>query len=230
MLPALLLPALLGCGGSQESSPLGPPLRKFTLDQAKKEEGRTYRLSFDAEASGSAPGRFSSQGGLWQIIEDEEAPSPPNVLAQLKSEDRAAAFPVAYVKDKVFADVLLSVKFRPSEESADPAAVLVLRLQDQSNYYAVEAGARDESVELYKVERGERLRLSGARAAVLPGVWQELEARMVGDSVTVLLNGGALFDAADNDFLAGRVGVGTKTGAATQFDDFTVRALSPAKR
>jgi hypothetical protein len=123
-------------------------------------------------------------------------------------------------------DVEVRVRFKPVSGKVDQAAGLVVRLRDPDNYYIARANALEDNVRLYKVVDGKRQQSAGVDAKVPAGKWQELGLRVVGDRLTVSLDGKELFSVTDRTFAeAGRVGLWTKADSLTHFDDLVARRL-----
>jgi len=173
--------------------------------------------------SGAAP--------RWEILQDQTAPSKPNVLAQLSSDRTAGRFPMAIMRGVTIRDGEVSVRFKPVAGEVDQAAGLVWRYIDRNNYYIVRANALENNVVLYKVENGERTSLAprglpsrsyGVKHVVPKMVWSELKVSFIDTVATVSLNNERLFEVIDTTFRnAGRIGLWTKADSVTFFDNFS---------
>jgi Domain of Unknown Function (DUF1080) len=168
----------------------------------------------------------------WEIVRDESAPSPPNVLAQLSRDRTAGRFPLAIWDRALLQDGEVSVAFKAVDGSIDQAAGIVWRYQDPNNYYIVRANALENNVVLYKVANGVRTsippkglpsRSYGVKHPIAPGRWNNLNVSFTGAQITVFLNGERLFEADDATFQKpGKVGLWTKADSVTYFDNFTM--------
>src|SRR5215472_19194372 len=109
-------------------------------------------VNFDDAAPGAPPRGWTiamtHQGGApkWEILEDEGAPSKPNVLAQTSNDRTAGRFPLAIYNNANLKDGVLSVKFKAITGAADQAAGLVWRYSNPENYYIVRANALEDNV------------------------------------------------------------------------------------
>lgn len=196
-------------------------------------EAQTY--GFDGQKAGEPPKGVTcaltgmGRPGIWKVLADPTAPSPPNVLAQTDADGTSYRFPVCVFDGVTAADVDLSVRFKPVSGAGDQAAGLVWRYRDPDNYYIVRANALESNVVLYKVEKGKRTDLDprgsgafayGKKARVPSGTWSTLRVVAKGAVFEAYLDGGKLFDVDDATFTAsGQVGVWTKADSVTYFDD-----------
>jgi hypothetical protein len=201
--------------------------------------GREFVYNFDKDAVGEIAARFhgaltgSGANGEWLVKADPTAPSPPNVLAQMSSDNTGYRFPLAINDEGSFQDLEMSVRFKPVSGGGDQAAGLVWRLKDANNYYIVRANALEDNVVLYKVEKGERTdlplkgegRTYGKNVKVPSGQWGALRVKAQGKLFTVYFNGEKLYEVEDETFKdAGKVGLWTKADSVTYFDDLRVIA------
>jgi hypothetical protein len=168
----------------------------------------------------------------WEIVRDESAPSPPNVLAQLSRDKTAGRFPLAIWDRASLQDGELLVAFKTVDGSIDQAAGIVWRYQDPNNYYIVRANALENNVVFYKVENGVRTSIApkglpsrsyGVKHPIPSGRWNNLKVSFAGAKIAVFFNQEQLFEAEDTTFSKpGKVGLWTKADSVTYFDDFTV--------
>jgi hypothetical protein len=195
-------------------------------------------ISFDKAARGALPPGWTSamthKGGApkWEILQDDSAPSKPNVLAQSSNDITDGRFPLAIYEQAGPRDGSLSVKFKTVSGTVDQAAGLVWRYKDPDNYYIVRANALEDNVVLYKVEKGVRTALApkgtppktyGVKHAVPKLTWSTLGVAFQGNQFTVSFNGQRIFEVEDMTFpAAGKVGLWTKADSVTWFDDFQV--------
>lgn len=168
----------------------------------------------------------------WEIVHDESAPSPPNVLAQLSRDTTAGRFPLAIWNRALLQDGEVNIAFKPVAGSIDQAAGIVWRYREPNDYYIVRANALENNIVLYKVEKGVRTSITpkglpsrsyGIKHPIPSGRWNSLKVAFAGDTFTVFLNQERLFEAEDTTFQKpGKVGLWTKADSITYFDDFKV--------
>lgn len=122
----------------------------------------TQTINFDKDKDGTVPRGFSTaltgkgKPGAWKVVNDESAPSKPNVLAQTDMDNTSYRFPLCVYDSLAAKDVDVSVRFKPVKGEEDQAAGIVWRYKDKDNYYIVRANAVENNVVLYKVENGKR--------------------------------------------------------------------------
>ena len=193
--------------------------------------GAAQTVNFDNAKPGTSPsGWTATQTGRgeakWAIVEDETAPSKPNVLKQ----SGVATFPVCLKDDANLKDGFVEVKFKPVSGKEDRAGGLVWRATDSNNYYVFRANAAEDNVVLYKTVNGKRTPLDivgrkggyGIKQKVASGQWHTLRVEFAGSRFQAFFDGKHVFDVEDSTFSqAGKVGVWTKADSVTLFDDFS---------
>ena len=177
---------------------------------------------------------MTHEGGApqWQVVRDESAPTPPNVLAQVSRDRTAGRFPLAIWNGSSPRDGEVSVAFKTVSGEIDQAAGLVWRYRDPNNYYIARANALENNIVLYKVENGVRLSIAprgmpsrayGVKHDIPKARWNTLRVAFYGNSFKVFLNGELMFETEDSTFAApGKTGLWTKADSVTYFDDFSV--------
>src|SRR6266699_2675230 len=144
---------------------------------------------FDSLPVAQPPAGFSfgrtggGRVGHWILQSASDAPSPPNVLAQVDSDRTDYRFPVAAAPSPNFTDGSVSVKCKPVSRHVDRACGLVFRYQDQNNYYLTRANALEDNVRFYDVKDGRRVQLANWSGKVTSGVWHELRVEFQGEHV-----------------------------------------------
>ena len=201
---------------------------------------RSETIRFDHAIPGKLPADWTvamTHAGApprWEIVRDESAPSPPNVLAQLSRDRTAGRFPLAIWGRALFQDGEVSVAFKAVDGSIDQAAGIVWRYQDSNNYYIARANALENNVLLYKVENGVRTSIApkglpsrsyGIKHSIPNGRWNSLKVTFAGAAFTVFLNQERLLEAEDTTFQRpGKIGLWTKADSVTYFDDLAISA------
>ncbi len=192
--------------------------------------------NFDQDVIGKLPANFTSaltgQGtiGQWEVMKDDSAPSPPNVLAQTSADTTDYRFPLAIVEDTSYKDLGLSVKFKTISGGVDQGAGLVFRLKDKDNYYIVRANALEDNFRLYHVIKGRRVQFAGANFKVASNTWHETKVEARGNEFKCFYDGQLKFSAKDDTFKdAGKIGLWTKADSVVHFDDLAVEDLGSAK-
>lgn len=204
---AAALAILLGAAGRAQEPPAG------------------HGWNFDGDRPDQPPVGFvfgRTGGGVegqWIVLAQEDAPTPPHVLAQLSSDETSFRFPVSVADDVSLRDLRLSVKCKMVSGRVDQACGLVFRYLDQNNYYVTRANALEDNVRLYFVREGRRQQLASWDGEVAAGTWHELRVEARGDHLQVNWDGKKVLDVRDTTFGSpGRVGVWTKADSITHFD------------
>jgi hypothetical protein len=193
---------------------------------------RVRTFNFDGDKVGAPPAGFSfgrtgdGRPGRWIVQAAPDAPSKPNVLAQVDTDATDFRFPVAVADGPSLKDLRLSVKCKPVAGEVDQACGLVWRYRDAGNYYVARANADENNVRLYYVKGGRRRQIAGWDGTVQTGVWHTLGVEARADGVVVFFDGRKVMEKKDATFgEAGKVGVWTKADSVTYFDDLTVEPL-----
>lgn len=210
---ALLL-AVVACNPGQASA------RYKVTDQTAPSGGLAW--SFDELGEGELPPGAAAFSGTWAVQAEADAPSPPNALCQTAT----AEFPALSLGDAVYADLVMSTRFKPISGSVDQAAGLIFRVQDQSNYYILRANALENNVNFYRYVNGRRSSIKDGKAEVPSGQWGELRLEVGGQRFRGFLNGQLVVEGRDGSFPAGTVGLWTKADSVTCFDDVAVSATA----
>lgn len=192
--------------------------------QAPADAVRTW--SFDGDAIGRPPPEFTfasvrhQEVGRWQILRDGRN----HVLGQLAADRQGAQ--IALVVGVSARDVVLSVRLKPI--AGERSGGIVWRYQDEQNYYLARLNLSERNVRLFKVVRGNRVRLEGEDDLELPGdQWHVLKVRHRHDRIDLRLNGIPIGDERDRTFLdPGRAGVWAAGRSSIWFDDLR---LEPAR-
>src|SRR5215471_3797120 len=197
-----------------------------------KPAAATKTWNFDSDQANQSPPGFSfgrtgsGAQGRWVVKAENDAPSSPNVLAQLDADTTDYRFPVAVANEPTFKDVRLSVKCKPVSGKGDQGCGLVFRYRDENNYYVTRANALEDNVRLYHVVNGRRVEFAGWNGAVKTGMWHDLRVDAKGDHFEVYFDGKKVMDAHDKTFSdAGKVGLWTKADSVIYFDDLTAAPL-----
>ncbi len=193
---------------------------------------KTWTWGFEGDRVNRAPTGFSfgrtgdGRPGRWVVWPHPDAPSRPNVLAQVDGDSVDFRFPMAVADGPRLADVRLSVRCKPMAGVLEQSCGLVFRYQDGQNYYVARANALERNVRLYKVVGGHRRQLGDWRGPVTNETWHLLQVEARGEAVTVSWDGEAVIDLRDRTFQGpGQVGVWTKADSVVYFDDFRVESL-----
>src|SRR5882762_8726704 len=183
-------------------------------------------VNFDEAEIGKVPsGWTGTQTGSgraqWAVVQDDSAPSRPNVLMQ----SGQATYPVCMKDDTSLKDGFVEVKFKPISGREDQAGGLVWRAKDSNNYYVARANALENNVTIYHTINGRRTEKKRTNMKVPSNAWHTLRVDFQDNHFTVTFDGKKAIEWDDATFKdAGKVGVWTKADSVTLFDDFTYGA------
>jgi len=182
--------------------------------------------NFDGAEVGKPPtGWTATQTGtghaVWAVVQDDTAPSKPNVLKQ----SGQATYPICLKDDTNVKDGFVEVKFKAISGREDQAGGVVWRASDANNYYIARANALEDNVTIYHTINGRRTEKKRANMKVPSDQWHTLRVDFMGGHFTVTFNGQTAIEWDDETFKdAGKLGVWTKADSVTEFDDFTYGA------
>lgn len=190
--------------------------------------GVTENISFDSASLGKIPSgwsvpRDSGAPQDWEVIRDPSAPTKPYVLA---ADGRAGRSPLAILEKPVLRDGEISVKFKPVGGPQDQAAGLVWRYRDPGNYYLLRANPPDKYVTMFKVQNGQPVALTpqgpqDGRHHLRTDSWNILKVSFKGSVFSVYCDHRRVLQVVDRTFAQpGKVGLWTRSDAATHFDNF----------
>jgi hypothetical protein len=164
---------------------------------------------------------WETVSGKWEV---EEVPGALQVGLALVQRATGNAFNVIVAPGGPYADLDVSVRFKPIAGREDASGGIVFRFSE-GRYYVIRANALEDNFNFYYYDRG-RHEITGAsvkRPAL--GQWHRLRIAAAGDRIRGWLNDQPLIDRRDSRFAAGSIGLWTKADSITAFDDLVVRPL-----
>ena len=129
----------------------------------------------------------------WQAIADPDGPDGWT-LAETAGDPTDLRFPLCISEQAVTRDVDATLRFKPLSGSRARVAGLLFRAQSANDYYVVRANALDNSVRLYRVDKGKRSQVGGKEAPIESDKWHSLRLIAANDRFEVSLDGKVLFD------------------------------------
>lgn len=193
----------------------------------------------------TGPGKNSE----WKVVEESVPPviapltraaqkslAERPVLAQISDDPSPGRAALLICTNDSFINCAFSARFKILRGSVEPAAGLIFRCQDASNYYTLRASARGNLL-WYKVVGGvpyEALGI-GVLTPIQAGEWHDLEVRCTGSGIRCLLDGKLAIPPArpgsptndlainDTSFASGKVGFWTKADTVAYFADARVQ-------
>lgn len=177
--------------------------------------------NFDSDQPSGTPEGFKVIVGEWKIVADSDAPSKPNVIAQL-AKNSGSTFNLVLVGGTNNKNVDMLVKMKAISGKEDQGGGLVWRAQDSQNYYIARYNPLEDNYRVYKVDKGRRIQLQSADIKHSDG-WHTLRVTMEGDHIQCYYDGQKHLDVRDSTFQeAGAIGLWTKADAQSHFDDLTI--------
>lgn len=166
-------------------------------------------FDFGKDKAGQIPPGFvslvSGEGkpADWKVTEESVPPTLAPVLDKAQAtvsqhpvlsvqspDTHGDHFPMLLFTNEIFTDFIWTTRFKISGGLAEPMAGLVLRAQDQSNYYVVRASTQGNLL-WYRVVNGKSYDMLGVgvKIPVPRDVWQELRVECSGSATRCFLDG-----------------------------------------
>jgi len=164
---------------------------------------------------------WTTVDGQWAAESMADAPSGKKVLVQRATKNQ---FNVIVAPGGPYADVDISMKFKPVAGREDASGGIVFRFTD-GKYYVVRANALEDNFRLYAYDRDRRQLATATVKAPALGQWHTVRLVAVGDHMQAWLDGKLYLDHRDPRFKSGRVGLWTKADSVTAFDDLRIRGV-----
>ena len=158
----------------------------------------------------------------WQPVADPDAPDGW-ALAETAGDPADLRFPLCISGQTVTRDFDATLRFKPISGTRAQVAGLMFRAQSASDYYVVRANALDNSVRLYRMEKGKRSQLASKEAPIEAGKWHSLRVIAANERFDVALDGKTLFDVTDRSLpQAGPLGVWSQADSVTRYGSLLV--------
>ena len=158
----------------------------------------------------------------WQPVADPDAPDGW-ALAETAGDPADLRFPLCISGQTVTRDFDATLRFKPISGTRAQVAGLMFRAQSASDYYVVRANALDNSVRLYRMEKGKRSQLASKEAPIEAGKWHSLRVIAANERIEVALDGKTLFDVTDRSLpQSGPLGVWSQADSVTRYGSLLV--------
>jgi len=180
----------------------------------------TAAFAFAAEERTAMKYDLGVENPKWKFVAGQwirRASGGRQVLAQTAETQPWA---VALLEDQKFADVDVSVRFRPISGKEDASGGIIFRALDGRNYFLIRANALENNFRLYTIVNGKRSTIASARVTEPSlGAWHSIRVVATGAKIQGYLDGTLLLEHQDKTFAAGWVGLWTKADSVTEFAD-----------
>ena len=162
----------------------------------------------------------------WQGVADPDGPDGW-ALAELAGDANDLRFPLCISESAVARDFDATLRFKPLSGTRAQVAGLMFRAQNANDYYVVRANALDNSVRLYRMDKGKRRQIASKEAPLPADKWHSLRVIALNERFEVALDGKPLFDVTDRSLLQpGAMGVWSQADSVTHYGSLLV---SPAR-
>ena len=176
---------------------------------------------FDADSVGAAPPGFSfaaarqPSAGQWLVRAD----GANHYLAHPADPATSQGFSLALLDGEVPEDVQVSARVKLT--GGERVGGIVWRYQDPENFYAVSLDLTRQEIAVYRVVRGNRIRLEDEDDLELDlDAWHAIRVEHEGRRIRVALGGIGVIRTQDRTpTAAGRAGVWSGGGSTSWFDD-----------
>jgi len=159
---------------------------------------------------------------VWKAIADPDGPNGW-ALAETEADATDQRFPLCISEQVNVRDFDVTLRFKPVSGTKEQVGGFMFRAQSANDYYVVRVNARDNSVRLYRVEKGKRAQLGAKEAPVALGQWHSLRVTASNDRIEVSLDGKPLFGATDRGLVqAGALGVWSQADSLTHYGSLLV--------
>ena len=158
----------------------------------------------------------------WQAVQDKDGPDGW-ALVETAADATDLRFPLCISEQTVARDLDATLRFKPVSGTREQVAGFAFRAQSANDYLLVRANARDNSVRLYRMEKGRRSQIAGKDAPIALGEWHSLRVIAIGDRFEIALDGKPLFTATDRSLpQSGAMGVWSQADSITHYGSLLV--------
>ena len=216
---ALLLFVFAASCGQQKRQFLGEKHQRWTFDKDKA--GFVPQGWKVAETSGE--GKLAT----WQVITDQSAPSPPQVVAITTNKNYGRTFNLLMVQPASYRDLEVKVMVKAIAGEEDQGGGPIWRAKDADNYYICRWNPLENNFRVYFVKDSRRRQLGTADVRTDPKVWHEIRIVHKGTQITACFDGKKMIELEDSTFgEPGMVGLWVKADGRTAFNDFSTCRIS----
>jgi hypothetical protein len=159
---------------------------------------------------------------VWQAVSDPDGPDGW-ALVETAKDPADLRFPLCISEQGMGRDFDATLRFKPVSGTRAQVGGLLFRAQDANDYYVVRANSLDNSVRLYRMDKGKRSQLASKEAPVEAGKWHTLRVIAINERFDVLLDGKLLFTATDRSLLQpGVMGIWSQADSTTHYGSLLV--------
>ena len=158
----------------------------------------------------------------WRAVADPDGPDGW-ALTEVAGDPTDQRFPLCISEQTTARDLDATLRFKPLSGTRAQVGGMVIRAQSANDYYVVRANALDNSVRLYRVEKGKRSQVASKEVPIDADKWHSLRLIASNDRFEVALDGKPLFSATDRSLLQpGAMGVWSQADSVTHYASMLV--------
>lgn len=182
--------------------------------------------NFDSYQNGTIPQGFADASTdlqpLWIVKSEPSAPSQPNVLEKIPSND-TADYHLQLIPDSPNIDTEnVTMSFKIVSGQHTQSAGMILRFIDDKHYFVLMADSAQNRLSLCK-NTPEFLICNYDKVVIItPNQWHALKAIVSSQGIAASLDGQIIIRANDHNYLNGQAGMWTKKDTIAYFDDFKI--------
>ncbi|PWU79953.1 MAG: hypothetical protein DLM72_14715 [Candidatus Nitrosopolaris wilkensis] len=165
--------------------------------------------------------------GTWAVKPDETAPSNPNVLARLSNTKTGSGYHMLIQAEGAYSNFEAGVKFKIMSGREQQVAGLIVRFQDTSAYFVLQADALSHRFSLCRAQPGIIVCTQDTDVSITIGQWHSIMVQVAGaggePGIVGYLDGKRLLQRYDQHYMTGgQIGLWTKGDSIVYFDDLGV--------
>jgi hypothetical protein len=158
----------------------------------------------------------------WRAVVDPDGPDGW-ALTETAGDPADLRFPFCISEQTVTRDLDATLRFKPLSGTRAQVGGLVFRALSANDYYVVRANSLDNSVRLYRMDKGKRSQIAAKEAPLDADKWHSLRVIAFNDRFEVALDGKPLFTATDRSLLQpGAMGVWSQADSVTHYGSMLV--------
>jgi hypothetical protein len=189
--------------------------------------------NFDDQKVGAIPSGWKvaetgakAKSAKWEVVADKTAPSVPNVLALIKTENTGDTFNLLVAEGIKLQDLNVEAKVKVISGKNNQGSGVFWRATDPNNYYLARWTPLSNNFRVYCIKDGKARRLANANVKVDRKAWHTIQVNQQGDRIVASLDGKKLIDIKDTTLTkAGMIGLLTKADAAAEFDNVRIQEI-----
>jgi hypothetical protein len=158
----------------------------------------------------------------WQAVADPDGPNGW-ALTETAGDPADLRFPLCISEQAVTRDFDATLRFKPVSGTRAQVGGFMFRAHSANDYYVVRANSLDNSVRLYRMDKGKRSQLASKEAPIEAGQWHSLRVIASNERIEVALDGKPLFDVTDRTLpQPGALGVWSQADSVTHYGSLLV--------